>query len=405
MHQLMPFCVKEMDGWWWAELCRSEGLFALDAPEVLVDTEPRVVQRCIQGDEAAVASRPWRYAETRGLFCQSGAGNNWACGYNIHGPALQEKFLELLQREVEPCDRLGGFLESRPVDEISGAPSQSFSRRRVLASWALLALAAAFLAGALCFGALPGPSASRLLDLRRLQYVPTDRDAGDADLPVVNPYDTRQQRKNSTIPSPIQKKLRLDNKAAEISCAGTADVLTGRKGRSYKQCASRREGVWAGGGPTLAALVAAMRASPTVAGRVNVRLARTISLKVGDISSIIYSVLSRALPGALESAPVHQLGDDELGCALMDLGESTEAQETLFGLLRRQAHLSLVLSDLGRSAGTSKDLVLDPWLLEHCQKSPDPEACGETFAEAAAAQSGRMASVARAFNVKDILHA
>ena len=83
----------------------------------------------------------------------------------------------------------------------------------------------------------------------------------------------------------------------------------------------------------------------------------------------------------------------------MDLGESTEAQETLFGLLRRQAHLSLVLSDLGRSAGTSKDLVLDPWLLEHCQKSPDPEACGETFAEAAAAQSGRMASVARALHL------
>eukprot|EP00439_Symbiodinium_sp_Y106_P015276 s6749_g2.t1 len=95
----------------WAELCRSEGLSALAAGPVaravLVDTEPRVVQRCIQGDEA---SRHWRYAETRGLFCQSGAGNNWACGYNIHGPALQEKFLELLQREVEPCDRLGGFL-------------------------------------------------------------------------------------------------------------------------------------------------------------------------------------------------------------------------------------------------------------------------------------------------------
>eukprot|EP00439_Symbiodinium_sp_Y106_P033551 s5555_g4.t1 len=121
--------------------------------------------------------------------------------------------------------------------------------------------------------------------------------------------------------------------------------------------------------------------------------------QVGDIPSIIYSILSRALPGALETAPVHQLGDDELGCALMDLGELTEAQETLFRLLQQQAHLSLVLSDLGRLAGTSRDFILDPWLLEHCRKRPDPKACGETFAEAAAAQSGRMVSVARALHL------
>ena len=65
------------------------------------------------------------------------------------------------------------------------------------------------------------------------------------------------------------------------------------------------------------------------------------AVQAADVSSTIYSVLSRALPGSLENAPVPQLGDDELGCSFQELLGSAAASPALFQLLQRQAHLSL----------------------------------------------------------------
>ena len=94
------------------------------ARAVLVDTEPRVVQRCLEGNEGD--ARPWRYAAPQVIHHAGGAANNWACGYNIHGPALQEKVLERVQREVECCDHLGGFLALHSVAGGTGSGLGSF---------------------------------------------------------------------------------------------------------------------------------------------------------------------------------------------------------------------------------------------------------------------------------------
>lgn len=95
------------------------------ARAVLVDTEPRVVQRCLQGNEVG-APRRWRYAAQQAVHHAGGAANNWACGYNVHGPALQEKVLERVQREVETCDHLGGFLALHSVAGGTGSGLGSF---------------------------------------------------------------------------------------------------------------------------------------------------------------------------------------------------------------------------------------------------------------------------------------
>lgn len=39
-----------------------------------------------------------------------GSGNNWAEGYCSHGPKYEEKILNVIQRSVEQCDSLHGFL-------------------------------------------------------------------------------------------------------------------------------------------------------------------------------------------------------------------------------------------------------------------------------------------------------
>ncbi|CAE8581226.1 unnamed protein product, partial [Polarella glacialis] len=92
------------------------GLYTARA--VLVDTEPRVVQRCLQGAEDDGGERPvrgWSYHGAGSVYCQGGAANNWACGFNVHGPAVAEQVLATLRREVERCDRLGGLLALHSV--------------------------------------------------------------------------------------------------------------------------------------------------------------------------------------------------------------------------------------------------------------------------------------------------
>ncbi|XP_063152497.1 tubulin delta chain isoform X2 [Candoia aspera] len=77
------------------------------ARAVLVDMEPKAINQTL-----SLASRTgrWTYGP-RSAFCQKqGSGNNWANGYCIHGPRHEEAILNLIQKEAEKCDRLGGFL-------------------------------------------------------------------------------------------------------------------------------------------------------------------------------------------------------------------------------------------------------------------------------------------------------
>ncbi|NWT29574.1 TBD protein, partial [Cardinalis cardinalis] len=76
------------------------------ARAVLVDMEPKVISQALS---MAASSGHWRYS-SHSHFCQKqGSGNNWANGYCVHGPRHKEAIMELVQREAERCDRLGGF--------------------------------------------------------------------------------------------------------------------------------------------------------------------------------------------------------------------------------------------------------------------------------------------------------
>uniref|UniRef100_A0A8D0FI53 Tubulin delta chain n=1 Tax=Strix occidentalis caurina TaxID=311401 RepID=A0A8D0FI53_STROC len=76
------------------------------ARAVLVDMEPKVISQTLS---MAARSGYWKY-DDRSRFCQKqGSGNNWANGYSVHGPRHKEVIMNLVQKEAEKCDRLGGF--------------------------------------------------------------------------------------------------------------------------------------------------------------------------------------------------------------------------------------------------------------------------------------------------------
>ncbi|XP_072101023.1 tubulin delta chain isoform X1 [Mobula birostris] len=77
------------------------------ARAVLVDMEPKVISHTMS---KAANSGSWRYG-AQSSFCQKqGSGNNWASGFCVHGPRHEEAVMDLVQREVEKCERLSGFL-------------------------------------------------------------------------------------------------------------------------------------------------------------------------------------------------------------------------------------------------------------------------------------------------------
>ena len=55
--------------------------------------------------------RGWIYDSGTQVCChaQGGAANNWAYGYHVHGSAFAEACLESVRREAEQCDRLSGL--------------------------------------------------------------------------------------------------------------------------------------------------------------------------------------------------------------------------------------------------------------------------------------------------------
>jgi tubulin delta len=67
---------------------------------VLVDTEPKAISKCI------CPTRPWSYdPRSTHILGQSGAGNNWACGYTIQ-EETKMGIVDSVQREAERCDRV-----------------------------------------------------------------------------------------------------------------------------------------------------------------------------------------------------------------------------------------------------------------------------------------------------------
>lgn len=79
----------------------------LVARAVLVDMEPKVVQQSLA---EAARSKKWCYNENSVYYQNRGSGNNWANGYLNYGPKASEKVSELVQKQLERCDRIGGIL-------------------------------------------------------------------------------------------------------------------------------------------------------------------------------------------------------------------------------------------------------------------------------------------------------
>lgn len=83
-----------------------------EARAVMVDMEPKVIaQTC---SDAKKTGR-WMYPAKQQFCQQKGSGNNWAHGYTVHGPNVEAKVMEMIQREAEKCDNLAGFLSLMSV--------------------------------------------------------------------------------------------------------------------------------------------------------------------------------------------------------------------------------------------------------------------------------------------------
>ena len=76
---------------------------ALRARAVMVDTEEGVVNQLLKSPLAEVFDRAQLVTDV------SGAGNNWAHGHAVYGPAHRENFLEAVRRAASTCDSLQCF--------------------------------------------------------------------------------------------------------------------------------------------------------------------------------------------------------------------------------------------------------------------------------------------------------
>ena len=94
------------------------------ARAVLIDMEPKVIASSLK--RARRSSHRWRYDANSALAFQSGSGNNWARGYNTYGGLVRDEALELVRREAERCDHLGGFLLTQSLAGGTGAGLGAF---------------------------------------------------------------------------------------------------------------------------------------------------------------------------------------------------------------------------------------------------------------------------------------
>ena len=78
----------------------------VSARAVMIDMESKVISHTLS---EAKKTGKWAYP-TDQQFCQNrGSGNNWAYGFFEHGPKCTDTVIEMVHREVEKCDRFGGF--------------------------------------------------------------------------------------------------------------------------------------------------------------------------------------------------------------------------------------------------------------------------------------------------------
>jgi hypothetical protein len=57
--------------------------------------EPKVIQTAMLGGKGK-----WHYSKLGQLTRQSGSGNNWAMGYQFHGPQVRDQAMNMVRRQA-----------------------------------------------------------------------------------------------------------------------------------------------------------------------------------------------------------------------------------------------------------------------------------------------------------------
>jgi tubulin epsilon len=76
---------------------------ALKARAVIVDTEEGVIKQLLKSELGEL------FDSRHFIQDVSGAGNNWAHGYNFYGPKYEEALTNTIRKSTEMCDSLQGF--------------------------------------------------------------------------------------------------------------------------------------------------------------------------------------------------------------------------------------------------------------------------------------------------------
>ena len=78
---------------------------------ILVDMEPKVINRCIQQEyKTSDGFVKWRFDPNNTVYRQGGSGNNWALGYQyFHDPEIQSLSQNLIRKQLERLDCFTGF--------------------------------------------------------------------------------------------------------------------------------------------------------------------------------------------------------------------------------------------------------------------------------------------------------
>ncbi|XP_075051402.1 tubulin delta chain [Mixophyes fleayi] len=93
---------------------------------VLLDMEPKVISQTLS---LAARSGKWTYNDKSQFSQKQGSGNNWANGYCVHGPKHQDHVMDLVRKQVEKCDRLGGFFTIMSMAGGTGSGMGTFITR------------------------------------------------------------------------------------------------------------------------------------------------------------------------------------------------------------------------------------------------------------------------------------
>ncbi|CAJ0934819.1 unnamed protein product [Ranitomeya imitator] len=93
---------------------------------VLLDMEPKVISQTLS---MAAHSGKWKYSDKSQFSQKQGSGNNWANGFYAHGPKHKDFIMNLVRKETEKCDRLGGFITIMSMAGGTGSGMGTFITR------------------------------------------------------------------------------------------------------------------------------------------------------------------------------------------------------------------------------------------------------------------------------------